>query len=277
MREYGPASYFRRMTRPKLPKINWRYALGELSIVVVGILIAVSLNAAWGNRQDTAREQAYLQQLAADLDLTADRLTNSIRYMDDTIAASRKVLMAFVEPANANSDSVVQWVALSTWYNIPGLSFGVARGLASGEIAVITDDSLQAAVLQLIDNAETQENYDRETYRTFVDYTNQLRQWAPYAERLATDIVGADSTYLRGYYPNPPFGPDRRVAFSLDVDSFLRDRSAYVVVDGLYDMGADIRNGQSRLLGRVRDVQGVLERRGIVAETEEAMTEPILR
>lgn len=32
------------MKRPHLPKINWRYALGELTIVVVGILIAPALN-----------------------------------------------------------------------------------------------------------------------------------------------------------------------------------------------------------------------------------------
>ena len=81
------------MKRPKLPKINWRYALGELAIVVVGILIAVSVNAWWGSRQDAAPEQAYLQQLASDLDLTAGRFARSIRDMDETIRASSQLLI----------------------------------------------------------------------------------------------------------------------------------------------------------------------------------------
>jgi hypothetical protein len=58
------------------------------------------------------------------------------------------------------------------------------------------------------------------------------------------------------------------VAYSLDVDSFLRSREAYTVIDGLYDMAADLRAFQSSTLSRVREVQDVLARRGIRGESE---------
>lgn len=55
------------MKRPHLPKINWRYAIGELTIVVVGILIALGLNAWWSCVQDHKLETETLRELRTAL------------------------------------------------------------------------------------------------------------------------------------------------------------------------------------------------------------------
>ena len=59
-------------------KINWRYALGEILIVIIGITLAFSLNN-WneGRKQAVARSQ-YLTQLRQDLESDRDQLQDNI-------------------------------------------------------------------------------------------------------------------------------------------------------------------------------------------------------
>ena len=57
--------------RGRLHQIDWRAKArwfgAEYLIIVLGVLTAVGINAWWGDRQDAAKEQTYLRQLAADL------------------------------------------------------------------------------------------------------------------------------------------------------------------------------------------------------------------
>lgn len=58
--------------------IPWRYAAGEITIVVMGILIALAVNDAYEDRQDRRRESLYLQSLATDLRSDIRELTSAV-------------------------------------------------------------------------------------------------------------------------------------------------------------------------------------------------------
>jgi hypothetical protein len=65
---------------------------------------------------------------------------------------------------------------------------------------------------------------------------------------------------MSGYYPFQPFmEPDDIRVFKANVGALLRDREAFTVVDGLFDMSADLRAGQERILARVREVREQVE------------------
>jgi hypothetical protein len=243
------------------PKARWFAA--EYLIVVLGVLTAVALNAWWGDRQSAAQEHVYLGQLAADLASTADRLEGSRGAMRRSMEASSKLLVAFNAPDRADPDSVVAWAAAVVWNDRPGLALGVARALVSTDLSLVRDDSVRTAIFQLLTYAERNASMEGVTYAAFIDYSNQLRPFAPMAGRIAATLPPGDST--SGYYPVLPFEADRRVAFPMDADALLRSREAYTVVDGLYDMAADMRVFQAFMLARVRDLQGVLARRGVDA------------
>lgn len=49
------------------PSIDWRYATGEIAIIVVGILIAITLDSCNQARVNRREERAYLARLAEDL------------------------------------------------------------------------------------------------------------------------------------------------------------------------------------------------------------------
>lgn len=61
--------------------INWRYAIGEVILIVIGILIALWINELAQNQQDRQLEKQYLNALNADL-------KNDVIYYDSTYHAN---------------------------------------------------------------------------------------------------------------------------------------------------------------------------------------------
>lgn len=255
--------------RWRSPAVDWRpkarWLAAEIVVVVAGVLIALALDAWWQDRQAEAQERVYLHQLAADLEVTANRLEQSEAAMQVTMRRASNLLIAFTDPDGADRDSVTRWVAWVVWYQRPGLALGVARSLTS-DLSVVSDDSVRTAIFGLLTQADAYRAFDEATFDAFIDYSNQLRPFAPMSARIRTYL---GDPWADSYYSPLPFEPDQRVAYSLDVDSFLRSREAYVVIDGLYDMAADLRAFQSGMLNRVREVQDVLAERGIRGEAEE--------
>lgn len=61
-----------------LKVIDWRHALGELTLIVAGVLVALAANSWWDDRRDRQRERAYLRQLLADVRETQNRIEYSL-------------------------------------------------------------------------------------------------------------------------------------------------------------------------------------------------------
>lgn len=243
---------------------DWVAVALEVAIVIAGVLVALASNAWWTDRQSAAQERVYLYQLAADLEASARRLESSADAMTSSMGVSSNLLIAFSEPERADPDSVAVWLTKIVQTDRPGLALGVARALTSTDLAIIRDDSIRTAVFNLLTHAERYHEWDGPTFATFMDYANQLRAVIPMTTRMS---LREDSPEFDWYYPTPPFGADRRVAFPLDVEALLQSKEAYTAIDGIYDMSADMRVFQMVTLDRTRDVIGVLARRGIVLDT----------
>lgn len=253
-------------------RLKTRWFAAEIVVVVAGVLIALALNAWWGARQSAAKERVYLQQLATDLELTATRLEGAVESMTRTRDTSSRLLSAFSDPERADPDSIAKWSAQAVWYSRPSLSLGVARALVSTDLDVVRDDSIRTTIFGLLSHAEQHDAFDSETFSSFLDYSNQLRPFTPMAGRLVTfrDLGVLDSIALAQTFGALPVGADRQAAYPMDVEAFLQNREAYIVIDGLFDMAVDLRTFHTRFLQRVRQAQGVLARRGITPEAQVA-------
>ena len=72
--------------------INWRYAIGEICIVIIGISIAFMLNN-WAENVKENRDQVlYIENLRLDLQNDIDQLTLNIKKLNNRIVALRKLL-----------------------------------------------------------------------------------------------------------------------------------------------------------------------------------------
>lgn len=86
-----------------------RWFLAEFLVVVVGILVAMSLNSGYQDRQDAKSERDYLQRLSRDLQGTIASLQEALEFeqkqFDDGIFASR-ALAPSTPPADAEAVAI---------------------------------------------------------------------------------------------------------------------------------------------------------------------------
>jgi hypothetical protein len=133
------------MTKPKLPTGTW--ILAEIAIVVVGILIAFSLNSWWEGRAAAEREREHLSALRGDFEQNVQRLNGLARSQDLVSRASEELLLVTRGHASATPDSVDRLMSEVFSSDQFDPVMGAYENLVnSGGLAQIKDDSLRSAL-----------------------------------------------------------------------------------------------------------------------------------
>lgn len=129
---------------------NWRYALGELSLIVVGVLIALAANSWWEERGERHRERAYLQQLLSDVRETEVRLNGSIRVDSLNLASVNRVLdtaAAFHESGGNTVPSADSLEIVTAYSSFAPMSGTYSALLQSGGTQILRNDSLRFHII----------------------------------------------------------------------------------------------------------------------------------
>ncbi len=128
------------------------YALGEIALVVIGILIALQINT-WNEEQKIRRqEKSLLVNLKAETLLNIDQLKFILLEKEKTTSNIELVLQYTRNPGsidqNVNLDSILYPVIVSGWkyFPIDGLQNDI---LNSGKLDIISNDSLRYYVSSL--------------------------------------------------------------------------------------------------------------------------------
>ena len=88
-----------------------KYALGEIILVVIGILIALQINN-WNElRKDGIKEQVILKQLQEDYRANLSQLEQKIDIREKMITSGLRLLRAFDNPVGIVRDSVIKDLA----------------------------------------------------------------------------------------------------------------------------------------------------------------------
>lgn len=133
------------MLKPKLP--TWSWILAEIGIVVVGILIAFSLNSWWEGRAAAEREQEHLTALRSDFEQNVQRLNGLARSQDRVSRASADLLLVARAHASATPDSVDRLMSEVFSSDQFDPVMGAYENLVnSGGLAQIKDDRLRSAL-----------------------------------------------------------------------------------------------------------------------------------
>jgi hypothetical protein len=135
--------------------LNWKPVIGQLALIVGGVLIALAVDSWWGNRQERHEERAYLEQLLADLRETESRLENSIDGDVGMLDRVSRVLDRALNGPLPPPDSL----DLPTGYNqfrpLTGTAMALVQG---GDIQLLRNDSIRfrlIAYTALINATET--------------------------------------------------------------------------------------------------------------------------
>ena len=134
------------------------YAVGEVLLVTVGILIAIQINNWNEQRKDRGRERVHLEQLYADLSTNADRM-NRVADHHAELAENLMVAVSVVKRGELATDEVEQfkWVIL-TMHQFPpagATTGGYDALIASGDFAIIQYQELKSNIVKIDSAIET--------------------------------------------------------------------------------------------------------------------------
>ncbi|MEX2281214.1 MAG: DUF6090 family protein [Gemmatimonadota bacterium] len=128
----------------RLANLSWKRSLGELSLIVIGVLIALAGNSWWEYRKDRKDENAYLRQLLSDVQETENTLKAAISSDSANLARiSRIVDIAFNGPV-PRADSFAINIGYTQFRPRTGTYTAL---LQSGGLQLLTTDSVRFQVI----------------------------------------------------------------------------------------------------------------------------------
>ncbi len=176
--------FFRKIRQNLLEEGNTgkylKYAIGEIILVVIGILIALSINNWNESRKDRISEQVILKQLKSEFNSNLKQLDEKIGIRDYMMNSAIQLLATIDNPSTRSIDSIEMHLAKT----IPYTTFDpILNDLAtSGNLRLIKNDSLKALlsvwtseIVQVTEGEQTWAKYRNEIYIPFLIKNYQVR------------------------------------------------------------------------------------------------------
>ena len=145
------------------------YAIGEIILVVIGILIALQINNANEARKLRSQEIHYLENLKTDLNLNIAELDEYIAVRNSRIESANKVLEHFEgKPLTDLNDFAFHTTNIYIWQKFTQQDNTFQELINSGNLALISNDSIKNGLLNLqslykkLKNEEEHFRYDAE-------------------------------------------------------------------------------------------------------------------
>lgn len=145
------------------------YAIGEIILVVIGILIALQINNANEARKTRDQEVHYLKNLKTDLQLNIAELDAYMAVRNDRINSANKVLEHYEgKPLTDLNDFAFHTTNIYIWQKFTQHDNTFQELVNSGNLALITNDSIKNGLLNLqslyskLKNEEAHFRYDAE-------------------------------------------------------------------------------------------------------------------
>ena len=144
-----------------MKKINWRYALGEIIIVMIGISLAFALNRWNEGRKENALKKLYLQGLSIDLEKEAAHLMENDSLIRVKISMISNILQQLNENENYKALSGVFEIANVVEFYPENVTY--LAMVNSGDMKLIDDFELRKKIEEHYNKSHqnTQNNFER--------------------------------------------------------------------------------------------------------------------
>ena len=235
-----------------------KYAIGEIILVVIGILVALQINNYNEYRKDRNKEQIILKQLKEDYEANLEQLEQKMKIRSIIITSAFKIFKYIDHPVEINRDSLI--LNIANVCNDPTFDPIQNDLINSGNLRLITNENLK----RLLSNWSSEVVAVREIELIWSNNVHQ--QLGPVIRNLGItrDVVNSfwnDSDQLwllekNIISKNSSFGTSR---FSLLVEEILSSRE----LEGLAASGVSLNtaaNLQSEaLLKRIHEILDEIE------------------
>jgi hypothetical protein len=198
-----------------------RWFAAEVLIIITGILIALAIDEWRQNNENNNIEREYVQQLITDLETTEESITESSTEASAGDESIGKLVDAFRTDESISSERLIGLIYGSGGYYNPAPILGTIDALvATGDLRLIRDESTRSAITQYL-------SYSRDVLLTPI-YDLEERYGENVKELLS--LAAADGIlYSQGRL-------DLARGTRPDVEAFLANRQAYVLVLGMVEL-----------------------------------------
>jgi hypothetical protein len=157
----------------------FKYAIGEIVLVVIGILIALSINNWNENRKDEKRIDAFIQKLKTQTENNITKIVNNIQYFDSNYQTSIRLISIIGTDATTNIEAKIDSLVdvNSDDYHLNLDLNVVIEDRENGDIALLKSDILRQELYNLsTENAaliERERIINEDLNILFVPYLNK--------------------------------------------------------------------------------------------------------
>lgn len=144
-------------------KKYFTYSIGEIFLVVVGILLALQINTWNQNRLDSNEEERLLQVISEKMRLNHFQYEFGYERHKEVIAAAEQLLMVRIDTSAVSNLQIDQNIHALTKRFIMGKSNKTSiydELIAAGQIGLITSDELRSNLTALKANLQLLESYE---------------------------------------------------------------------------------------------------------------------
>ena len=206
-------SYLRKIRRQLLSENKFTkyliYALGEILLIVIGILIALAINNANENSKVRTKEFSYLKNIKNDLIINVQEIDGYINNREQRIASAKTILEHFDGKPIENLETMIVDIGnIYSWRKFFQNNNTYQELINSGNLAIISNDSIKNTLLNLeslykkLKDEESHFRYDSEillyapSYK-IIDHHSFVEN---YKYQLSNGQVGTRLPLIRGQY-----------------------------------------------------------------------------
>lgn len=174
-----------------------RYAIGEIVLVVIGILIALQINN-WNEDQKTRkRELTYLESIRTDLLLNIEELNDFIKARESCIRSGDRLLQYYNKAARFDlNDFNFHAINVMIWYPFKQHDNTYQELLNSGNLAILSDKAIRNGLQNMqvgykkiaFIEGEMQQDYESYLYEPYFSLANLEKNMEAYEARLSINV-----------------------------------------------------------------------------------------
>ena len=147
-----------------IKRINWKYAFGEILIVIIGITIAFSLNKCTENTRDQNRKKAYIKNLRNDIQTDKNMLIANL----DSLNSYQKIatdISIIIRDSTIDNRAIIKKVfAISALIEFTPQDVTYQTLINSGDLTIFDDIELKSVI---------QKHYSTDMQKVIKAYTRQ--------------------------------------------------------------------------------------------------------
>jgi hypothetical protein len=185
------------------------YAVGEIILVVIGILIALQINNWNEERKERNSERNYIELLTLDLSADAESLTALVRTSNASVV-SKNLILDYQDGNILRPDSLSTHFLRAVFHGIT--SFVPNKGAIeevqnAGGLSLIKNEEVSNQILKLYNSYD---RFEKNIGHNYVENRDAMRQLV--------------FNRANGYFFNRDFGVDEEILNRLLLDGEIRDR-----------------------------------------------------